>query len=268
MNNNELIITTTKINTGSIPLDRDINKIITEINNGNKASHEIARTLNKIKVEENWKSANYDSFSAFCEKFFKISKSQASRLCQVAQRFLNTPKYSNYKITQLIEMLPATDEMLKYIDEKMTAKDIREYVKGALKIEDKTTDPKPEEETPKPEEETPETDSPDPNPEQYVYEPILQNDDFTISKNQLGTFIASCESVNGLKKLAEFLEVNEYNPYSIRISFETKTTTEVIEELTPDPIPEAIESDMVIAESKEETPKESKPKKKIKKTNA
>lgn len=241
---NEMIITTTKINTGSIVLDKDINKINTEINNGNRASHEIARTLNKIKVEENWKVTGYDSFSDFAEGFFKISKSQASRLCAVAQKFLNTPKYETYKISQLTEMIHADDKMLEYIQPTMTSKEIRDYINGAKQIEDKTkkptedkltedkpiddksTEDKPTEET------TTEQAKNEVNTEfgyintdttiseEYVYEEITKGDGYEVSKNKIGTYHADCSDISALNRLVAYIKKHNPKATAIRVTFE------------------------------------------------
>lgn len=229
---NEMIITTTKINTGSIVLDKDINKINTEINNGNKASHEIARTLNKIKVEENWKVTGYDSFSDFAEGFFKISKSQASRLCAVAQKFLNTPKYEAYKISQLTEMIHADDKMLEYIQPTMTSKEIRNYINGAKQLEDKSTktaEETPTQETPiqdNPTEETPITeqavneDTDTVIPEEYVYEEIAKGDGYEVSKNRIGTYHVDCTDISALNRVVSYLKKHNPKAMSIRVTFE------------------------------------------------
>ena len=227
---NEMIITTTKINTGSLVLDKDINKINTEINNGNKASHEIARTLNKIKVEENWKVTGYDSFSDFAEGYFKISKSQASRLCAVAQKFLNTPKYEMYKISQLTEMIHADDKMLEYIQPTMTSKEIRDYINGAKQIEDKST--KTTEETTTEETTTTEQAKNEVNeqfgyidtdtviPEEYVYEEITKGDGYEVSKNKIGTYHVDCTDISALNRVVSYLKKHNPKATSIRVTFE------------------------------------------------
>ena len=108
--------------TGNKKLDNAINKIYTEFNKGIKASHTIARTLEKIKNEELYLAVGSSSFSDFCESRFGISKSQASRLVQISERFLNVTVidpdgkaeylYEEYTTSKLVEMLKATSEQL------------------------------------------------------------------------------------------------------------------------------------------------------------
>ena len=126
--------------TGNKKLDNAINKIYTEFNKGIKASHTIARTLEKIKNEELYLAVGSSSFSDFCESRFGISKSQASRLVQISERFLNVTVidpdgkaeylYEEYTTSKLVEMLKATSEQLGEITPDMTVKEIRELISG------------------------------------------------------------------------------------------------------------------------------------------
>lgn len=137
---NEIIMTNSnEISTGSVKLDKAIAKISAELKKGNKSNHEIARTLYKIKTEELFTVTGYETFSDFAENYFGISKSQASRYTQVAEKFLGEQQYEDYTISQLVEMLKATPEMLEYINPSMSVKDIREYIKNGLALEDKDT---------------------------------------------------------------------------------------------------------------------------------
>lgn len=138
--------------TGNKKLDNAINKIYTEFNKGIKASHTIARTLEKIKNEELFLAVGSSSFSDFCESRFGISKSQASRLVQISEKFLNEKvidengkefyTYEEYTTSKLVEMLKATPEQLDIISPDMTVKEIRELINGKA-IEEKT-DPDPD----------------------------------------------------------------------------------------------------------------------------
>lgn len=137
---NEIIMSNTIENsTGSVKLDKAIAKISAELKKGNKANHEVARTLYKIKTEELFTVTGYETFSDFAENYFGISKSQASRYTQVAEKFLGEQQYEEYTISQLVEMLKATPEMLEYINPSMSVKDIRDYIKNGLALEDKDT---------------------------------------------------------------------------------------------------------------------------------
>ena len=139
---NEIIMTNSnEISTGSVKLDKAIAKISAELKKGNKANHEVARTLYKIKTEELFTVTGYETFSDFAENYFGISKSQASRYTQVAEKFLGEQRYEDYTISQLVEMLKATPEMLEYINPSMSVKDIRDYIKNGLALEDKDETP-------------------------------------------------------------------------------------------------------------------------------
>ena len=119
--------------TGSVELDKAIATIRTEIQRGNTASHNIARELYRIKKDKLFTAVGAEHFSDFAENYFGISKSQGSRLCSIAEKFLvGTTKYEEFSNTQLIAMMNATDEMLEYIKPTMTVNDIRKYIKGAI----------------------------------------------------------------------------------------------------------------------------------------
>ena len=121
--------------TGSVELDKAIATIRTEIQRGNTASHNIARELYRIKRDKLFTAVGAEHFSDFAENYFGISKSQGSRLCSIAEKFLvGTTKYEEFSNTQLIAMMNASDDMLEYIKPTMTVKDIRDYIKGALEV--------------------------------------------------------------------------------------------------------------------------------------
>lgn len=145
------IIKITKDNsTGNKKLDTCINKINTEFSRGIKASHEIARQLQKIRDEELYTATGAESFSEFSEKWFNMSRSQASRLASISEKFLHekvidadTGKevytYEEFTTSKLVEMLKATDEQLALITSDMTVKEIRDFISGKA-IEDNDGD--------------------------------------------------------------------------------------------------------------------------------
>lgn len=145
------IIKITKENsTGNKKLDTCINKINTEFSRGIKASHEIARQLQKIRDEELYTATGAESFSEFSEKWFNMSRSQASRLASISEKFLHekvidadTGKeiytYEEFTTSKLVEMLKATDEQLALITSDMTVKEIRDFISGKA-IEDNDND--------------------------------------------------------------------------------------------------------------------------------
>lgn len=127
------------VTTGSIRLDRSIKKIRTEIERGVKASHKIAIELNNIKTNELYTDIGYDDFSSFSEKYFGLSKSQASRLTAVAETFLRPEfdgKYEKYSNSQLVEMLKANAEQLAKITPEMSVRTIRDLIKSDNLLEE------------------------------------------------------------------------------------------------------------------------------------
>lgn len=127
------------VSTGSIRLDRSIKKIRTEIERGVKASHKIAIELNNIKTNELYTDIGYDDFSAFAERYFGISKSQASRLTAIADTFLRPEfegKYEEYSNSQLVEMLKANAAQLAKISPNMTVRAIRDLIKSDNLLEE------------------------------------------------------------------------------------------------------------------------------------
>lgn len=146
----EIVRITKENSTGDKKLDNAINKIYNEFSRGIKASHEIARQLQKIRDEELYTATGAESFSEFSEKWFNLSRSQASRLASISEKFLHekmidadTGKevytYEDYTTSKLVEMLKATDEQLSMITSDMTVKEIRDFISGKA-IEDNTDD--------------------------------------------------------------------------------------------------------------------------------
>lgn len=145
----EIITRTSKNISGKGKLATAVKKIDNEFSKGIKASHEIARQLEKIKNEELFKQANSTSFSDFVETTWGMSRSQAGRLVQIAERFLNKKcidekgkehfVYENYTTSKLVEMLKATDKQLEEINEGMSVREIRKIIEGEKEelIEDK-----------------------------------------------------------------------------------------------------------------------------------
>lgn len=125
------------VTTGSVRLDKSIKKIRTELERGVKASHKIAIELNKIKKDELFTDIGYDDFSSFSERYFGMSKSQASRLTAIAETFLRPEfdgKYEVYNNSQLIEMLKANAAQLARITPDMTVIAIRDLIKSDIML--------------------------------------------------------------------------------------------------------------------------------------
>ena len=111
------------LRTGSKALKNAVKRIENEMIRGNKASHEIAKQLAEIRDKKLYESAGYTTFSDFSEEYFGILKSNAGRLANDAKRF------ERFSTSQLIEMLKATEEQLKFISSDMRVCDIRDYLK-------------------------------------------------------------------------------------------------------------------------------------------
>ena len=145
----EIMTRVSKNISGKSKLATAVKKIDNEFSKGIKASHEIARQLEKIKNEELFKQANSPSFSDFVETTWGMSRSQAGRLVQVAERFLHILcidekgkehfMYGEYSTSKLVEMLKATDEQLEEINAGMSVREIRKILEGEKpkELEDK-----------------------------------------------------------------------------------------------------------------------------------
>ena len=134
---NNVILTAS---TGNVTLDEDIVYIRKQVAVGRKASHEVALRLLKIRNEELYK-VKFDTFSEFCSDYFGINKATGSKLVKVAERFLvEGDTYSEYTISQLMEMRNATSEQLGLIKPTMTVKAIRDVLNPKTVIEDKSCD--------------------------------------------------------------------------------------------------------------------------------
>lgn len=135
----DIINVITTASTGSVDLDRDVVYIREQIAAGRKSSHEVARTLLKIRNEELF-TVKCATFSDFCEQYFGINKATGSKLVKVAERFLTDDTYEQYQISQLMELRNASDEQLAQVNSRMTIKQIRDILHPKKVLEDKSTD--------------------------------------------------------------------------------------------------------------------------------
>ncbi len=127
----------TVADTGNELLNKDVLYIRDQIAQGRKSSHEVARTLLKIKNEELF-TVCADNFSDFCTNYFGINKATGSKLVKVAERFLSDDTYSAYQISQLMELRNASDEQLAQVNPLMTVKEIREILNPKKALTDKS----------------------------------------------------------------------------------------------------------------------------------
>ena len=128
----------TVADTGNEVLNNDVLYIRDQIAAGRKSSHEVARTLLKIKNEELF-TVCADNFSDFCTNYFGINKATGSKLVKVAERFLGDDSYAQYQISQLMELRNASDEQLAMVKPSMTIKQIRAILNPEKAIADKST---------------------------------------------------------------------------------------------------------------------------------
>lgn len=194
---------TREVKTGNSKLNTAIKKIDKELENGRKSGLEICRQLAKIKSEELYMAVS-DSFSEFCETWWKLSKSQGSRLANVGERFLLTSEeYNAYSSSQLVEMLKATDEQLEEIKPTMTVKQIRDLINPPKVIEDKSKDSDESENTNVLVESTKDDES-------NIID-IDVDSGFTILENENGITSVYIYSIDGLKNFTKLVETHNIN---------------------------------------------------------
>jgi len=192
---------TREVKTGNSKLNTAIKKIDKELENGRKSGLEICRQLAKIKTEELYTAVS-DSFSEFCETWWKLSKSQGSRLANVGERFLLTSEdYNEYSSSQLVEMLKATDEQLTEIKPTMTVKQIRDLINPPKTIEDKSKDSDESNDTNESDDTNESNDTADSNT-------VDIDDGFVTAKNADGTRSVNIYSIQGLINFAKFAKEN------------------------------------------------------------
>lgn len=197
-----------EINTGSVDLDKDVVYINQQIAEGRKSSHEVARTLLKIRNEGLF-TVCATTFSDFCADFFKINKATGSKLCAVAERFL-APElgdaYSDFSISKLMEMRGATAEQLAEIKPSMTVAEIRKLLAPVKAIEDKSEDKSEGKSEDNENTENTGCDVATDFGEVEVTEKSITGKGFEISLNKDGSYkTAKTESVDGMLALIKFL---------------------------------------------------------------
>ena len=195
--------TANEVKTGNTKLNNAIKAIDRELEKGRKSGLEICRQLAKIKTENLFETVS-ESFSEFCETWWKLSKSQGTRLANVGEKFLlNSDEYNDYNSSQLVAMLNATDEQLKLIDSSMTVKQIRDILnpKPAIEENDDTED-----NDNIADESTEESD--DTNTDTNT---IDIDDGFVVARNEDGSYSVSIYNINGLTNFAKFAESHKIN---------------------------------------------------------
>lgn len=188
--------TANEVKTGNTKLNNAIKAIDRELEKGRKSGLEICRQLAKIKTENLFETVS-ESFSEFCETWWKLSKSQGTRLANVGEKFLlNSDEYNNYNSSQLVAMLNATDEQLKLIDSSMTVKQIRDILNPKPELEDNSVEDENTDITDNSTDDTEDNTTDDTNT-------IDIDDGYVMARNEDGSYSVSIYNVNGLIKFAE-----------------------------------------------------------------
>ena len=132
---NEIILTgNTEL--GKSVLGRATEKIIKLINTQIRDEKQIAVAVAEVDRTGAAVDAGFKSTAVWAAEFLNFSKSKVSRYISITTRFKFTKVtdeqgrdyWDIFTLSQLQEMLKATDEQLQQITPDMTVKDIREYL--------------------------------------------------------------------------------------------------------------------------------------------
>lgn len=135
MENNEIILAG-NTTLGKTKLGRTTTKVITLINSQIRDEKQIAVSIAEVDREDDATKAGFKNTAEWAEKFFGFSKSKVSRYISITARFKWTKVtdetgadyWDIFTLSQMQEMLKATDEQIKHITPDMTVKEIREYL--------------------------------------------------------------------------------------------------------------------------------------------
>lgn len=137
---------------GESPLAKATVNIITAINNGARNDKEIAKEVYTVDHADLACAAGFKGIGEWAEKFFDWHKTKTSRLSSIAKRFYFEDEskeiWEAFTVTQMVEMLKASDEQLSAITPDMTAKQIRDYLKRESEMIDAEAETAPEDVTP------------------------------------------------------------------------------------------------------------------------
>lgn len=138
---NEIIITTSKNELGTSKLGKATAFIITSLNTDINNEKERAIKVHDVDANEWATKSNvlgeFDSTAKWAEKFFGWDKSKVSRYVRIVDKFHDDRKtdgngadiWDDYTVSQMIELLKATDEQLQTITADMSVRAIREKLK-------------------------------------------------------------------------------------------------------------------------------------------
>lgn len=190
---NEIILTG-NTTLGTTPLGRKTAAIIKLANNQIKDEKQIAVRVAEVDRDEMATAAGFKNTAAWASEFLGFSKSKVSRYIAITARF-NWTKVTDeqgrnywdiFTLSQMQEMLKATDEQLQHITPDMTIKDIREYLSfiSVPADESETEDATPDEpETGNADESETEGATPD-----TTTPPVKEFDDITVALSYIKQF--------------------------------------------------------------------------------
>lgn len=121
----------------------------------NRKFFEIAYVLDFFKADERYKKFNCDTFNDFCMEKFRLEKSLVSRLLKSWERFAETDRngkltkkvkkeYKDYGFSQLVELLPLSDDDIACTTPEMTVKQLRDFKKKLKEEKEGTPNRTPE----------------------------------------------------------------------------------------------------------------------------
>lgn len=140
---NEIIITTSKNELGTSKLGKATAFIITSLNTDINNEKERAIKVHDVDANEWATKSNvlgeFESTAKWAEKFFGWDKSKVSRYVRIVDKFHDDRKrktdgngvdiWDSYTVSQMIELLKATDEQLQSITADMSVRTIRDKLK-------------------------------------------------------------------------------------------------------------------------------------------
>ena len=127
---NEIIMNTSS-ELGQSLLGKITNRINAFTNAGIKSEKERARLISKVVTEEMYVKGGFKTVADWSEKYIGVNKSTVSRINKAVITFAENPEiWDNYTLSQMFEMVNASDDTISKITPDMSAKAIRALVKS------------------------------------------------------------------------------------------------------------------------------------------
>lgn len=125
--------------------------ILTDLNDIRKNYLRLGFHLNECSMMKYYEDFGYATMEEFCEKNFGLDKTAMSRCINVCLEFSQKAEHSGpnkhgeyllalddkwkeYSYSQLVEMLPLSDEQRRMVKPEMSIRQIREYKKSQKKV--------------------------------------------------------------------------------------------------------------------------------------